>query len=101
MNYDYMVAEHVNRIGMVTTPWWFMQWHRRWKCRSEDRHAYSFAWFQDGYKSPERMINRLCSPECVYIHASFGIIPCMYDMKTVQNNTFSLSWCFQSMPWFS
>jgi len=88
MNYDCMVAEHVNRIGMVTAPLCFMRWHWRWKRRSKDHHAYTLAWNPDGYRSLERMINRLCSPECIYVHAS----PCMYDMKTVQHSTVSINW---------
>lgn len=86
MNYDYMVAEHVNRDGMVATPPYLLCWHWRWELRDEDWHANYLAWFLNGYKSQDRMDNRMCSPECNYcIHASFGIIPCMYDKKTVQN----------------
>jgi hypothetical protein len=34
--------------------------------------------------APKRMDNRPFSPECTYIQASFGIVPCMYDKKTAQ-----------------
>ena len=94
MNYDYMVAEHVNRIGIVTTTSWFTRWHWhwRWKRRSEDRHANTLAYCSDGHNSPDRMDNRLCWPDCNYIHASTGIIPCMYDKKTVQINILIVCW---------
>ena len=92
MNYDYMVAEHVNRIGMDTALMCFVRWHWRWELRDEDWHANSLAWFLNGYKSQDRMDKRLCLPECNYcIHASFGIIPCMYDKKPVQNSVLSTS----------
>jgi hypothetical protein len=48
MNYDYMAAEHVNRIGMNTTPLWFERWHWRLKRRDEDWHANILAWIRTG-----------------------------------------------------
>ena len=86
MNYDCMVAEHVNRVGMVTTPLCYVRLNWRWELRDENWHANSLAWYMNGYRCPKRMENRLCSHDCNYcIHASFGIIPCMYDKKTDQN----------------
>jgi len=65
MNYDYMVAEHVNnRIGMVTTLMLFVRWHWRWELRDEDWHANILAWIGTGTDPSKRMDNRLCSPEC-------------------------------------
>lgn len=83
---------------MVTSPLWFVPWHWRWECRSEGRHGITLALHLDGFRSPKRMDNRLFSPECTHIHASFGIIPCMYDKKTVQNSTFSVDGCKSCKP---
>lgn len=88
MNYDCMVAEYVNRVSMVTTSLWYVRWHWRWERRGKGRHGITLALYWDECSSPKRMDNRLCSPECIYIHASFGIIPCMYHKKTVENSTF-------------
>ena len=97
MNYECMVAENANRIDMNTTPLWCERWHWSLKRRDEDWHANILACSSNGYKSPKRMDYRLNSLECTectecnYIHASFGIIPCMYDKKTVQNSVFPIN----------
>lgn len=88
MNYDCMVAEYVNRDSMVTTSLWFVRWHWRWERRGKGRHGNTLALYRDECSSQKRMDNRLISPECTYMHASFGIKLCMYDKKTVANSTF-------------
>jgi hypothetical protein len=59
MNYDYMAAEHVNRICMDTTPLWFARWHWRLKQRDEDWHADILAWIETG-TNPQSACIRGC-----------------------------------------
>jgi hypothetical protein len=86
MNYDCMVAEHVNGVRMDTASLWFTRWHWRWERKDKGRHGDTLALNSDGYVCPKRMDNRLHSPGCTYIHASFGIIPCMYDEKIAEHH---------------
>lgn len=90
MNYDCMVAEHVNGIRMITTTLWSAHGHWRWERKNKGRHGSTLALHSDGSNSPKRRNYRLGSPEFTYIHASFGIIPCMYDKKTVENSVFPI-----------
>jgi hypothetical protein len=98
MNYDCMVAEHVNRVRMVTTSLWFTRWHWRWEREDKGRHGDTLALNSDGCNYPKRMDNRLHSPGCTYIQASFGIIPYMYDKKTAENENSESSIKASSSP---
>jgi hypothetical protein len=98
MIYDCMVAEHVNRVRMVTTSLWFTRWHWRWECKDKGRHGDTLALNLYGCDCPKRMNNRLHSPGCTYIHASFGIIPCMYDKKTAEHENSECSNEASSLP---
>lgn len=62
MNYDYMAAEHVNRIGMNTTPLWFARWHWRVNRRDENWHANILAWIRKG-----------TNPQSVWIRGCVGL----------------------------
>lgn len=62
MNYDYMAAEHVNRIGMNTTPLWFARWHWRVNRRDENWHVNILAWIRKG-----------TNPQSVWIRGCVGL----------------------------
>jgi hypothetical protein len=79
MNYDYMVAVHINHDGMVTGVPWRKHWRWRWDCSGEGRHENTPALCFDGHVAHGAWISGCASSESM--HASVNSELCMYVKK--------------------